>query len=179
MDPSTSEEAQMTTLADESAETLRGYYTQMVLVRAFEQRSAEMYQRAKIGGYCHLNLGEEATVVGLMAALQTRDYLFIYPEMPSGGGSFPEITFKWYVFRMLYTMPSGGGIPMTATEGCRKKLQDMAESTALLGFGTAEFGPGNDRSSFRRHSRRRTTPARCTQSCWSRTSRILRSDLCR
>lgn len=80
----------------------------------------------------------------------TRDYLYIFPEMPSGGGAFPEITFKWYVFRMLYTMPSGGGIPQTATEGCRKKLQDMAESTALLGFGTAEFGPGNDRSSFRR-----------------------------
>ena len=35
-----------------------------------------MYQRAKIGGYCHLNLGEEATVVGLMAALEPRDYLF-------------------------------------------------------------------------------------------------------
>jgi len=28
----------------------------------------EMYQRAKIGGYCHLNLGEEATVVGLWPA---------------------------------------------------------------------------------------------------------------
>jgi len=81
---------------------------------------------------------------------ETRDYLFIYPEMPSGGGTFPEINLKWYVFRMLYTMPSGGGIPQTATEGCRKKLQDMAESTALLGFGTAGFGPGNDRSSFRR-----------------------------
>jgi prepilin-type N-terminal cleavage/methylation domain-containing protein len=73
---------------------------------------------------------------------ETRDYLFIYPEMPSGGGSFPEITFKWYVFRMLYTMPSGGGIPQTATEGCRKKLEDMAESTGLLGFGTAGFSPG-------------------------------------
>jgi pyruvate dehydrogenase E1 component alpha subunit len=35
-----------------------------------------MYQQAKIGGYCHLNLGEEATVVGLMAALEPRDYLF-------------------------------------------------------------------------------------------------------
>jgi pyruvate dehydrogenase E1 component alpha subunit len=35
-----------------------------------------MYRRAKIGGYCHLNLGEEATVVGLMAALKPRDYLF-------------------------------------------------------------------------------------------------------
>ncbi len=28
-----------------------------------------MYQRAKIGGYCHLNMGEEAAVVGLMAAM--------------------------------------------------------------------------------------------------------------
>jgi pyruvate dehydrogenase E1 component alpha subunit len=60
----------------ESAQTWRDYYRQMVLIRAFELRAAEMYQRAKIGGYCHLNLGEEATVVGLMAALEPRDYLF-------------------------------------------------------------------------------------------------------
>ncbi|MBX3091183.1 MAG: pyruvate dehydrogenase (acetyl-transferring) E1 component subunit alpha [Cryobacterium sp.] len=60
----------------ESADVLRGYYEQMVLVREFELRASEMYARAKIGGYCHLNLGEEATVVGLMAALQERDYLF-------------------------------------------------------------------------------------------------------
>ena len=49
---------------------------QMALIRAFELRAAEMYTRAKIGGYCHLNLGEEATVVGLMAALRPEDYLF-------------------------------------------------------------------------------------------------------
>lgn len=61
---------------DESAQTLRDYYRQMALIRAFELGAAEMYQRAKIGGYCHLNLGEEATVVGLMAALDSRDYLF-------------------------------------------------------------------------------------------------------
>lgn len=48
----------------------------MVLVREFELRAGEMYARAKIGGYCHLNLGEEATVVGLMTALRERDYLF-------------------------------------------------------------------------------------------------------
>ncbi|MEO8814205.1 MAG: pyruvate dehydrogenase (acetyl-transferring) E1 component subunit alpha [Mycobacterium sp.] len=60
----------------EPAQTLRGYYEQMALIRAFELRAAQMYQRAKIGGYCHLNLGEEATVVGLMAALESRDYLF-------------------------------------------------------------------------------------------------------
>jgi pyruvate dehydrogenase E1 component alpha subunit len=60
----------------DTAETLRGYYEQMVLVREFELRASEMYARAKIGGYCHLNLGEEATVVGLMAALRPTDYLF-------------------------------------------------------------------------------------------------------
>ena len=60
----------------EPPEVLRDYYAQMALIRAFELRAAEMYQRAKIGGYCHLNLGEEATVVGLMAAMEERDYLF-------------------------------------------------------------------------------------------------------
>lgn len=60
----------------EDAEVLRGYYRQMMLIRVFEQRAAEMYTKAKIGGYCHLNLGEEATVVGLMAALRPTDYLF-------------------------------------------------------------------------------------------------------
>jgi pyruvate dehydrogenase E1 component alpha subunit len=60
----------------ESATTWREYYRQMALIRAFELRASEMYQRAKIGGYCHLNLGEEATDVGLMAALAPRDYLF-------------------------------------------------------------------------------------------------------
>lgn len=60
----------------ESPDVLRGYYSQMVLIRHFELRAAEMYTKARIGGYCHLNLGEEATVVGLMAALEPRDYLF-------------------------------------------------------------------------------------------------------
>ncbi len=55
---------------------LREYYRQMALIRAFELRAAEMYTRARIGGYCHLNLGEEATVVGLTAALRAEDYLF-------------------------------------------------------------------------------------------------------
>jgi pyruvate dehydrogenase E1 component alpha subunit len=69
-------DAAATPFAGEPAELLRDYYRRMQLIRRFEERAAEMYQRAKIGGYCHLNLGEEATVVGLMDALQPRDYLF-------------------------------------------------------------------------------------------------------
>jgi pyruvate dehydrogenase E1 component alpha subunit len=57
-------------------EELLGYFRMMLLVRRFEEKTAEMYQRAKIGGYCHLNLGEEATCVGLAAGMQPTDYLF-------------------------------------------------------------------------------------------------------
>src|SRR5450755_665565 len=60
----------------EAPETLITYYRMMRLIRSFEERTGEMYQRAKIGGYCHLNLGEEATVVGLMDAMAPHDYLF-------------------------------------------------------------------------------------------------------
>jgi pyruvate dehydrogenase E1 component alpha subunit len=60
----------------EEPDTLRRYYRQMFLIRRFEERCVEMYHRAKIGGYCHLNLGEEATVVGVIAGSQPRDYLF-------------------------------------------------------------------------------------------------------
>jgi pyruvate dehydrogenase E1 component alpha subunit len=63
-------------LKDESPEVLRNYYREMQLIRVFELRAGEMYTRAKIGGYCHLNLGEEPSIVGLMAGMEPRDYLF-------------------------------------------------------------------------------------------------------
>ncbi|MEH0421190.1 pyruvate dehydrogenase (acetyl-transferring) E1 component subunit alpha [Streptomyces sp. B21-083] len=72
----TARPAPASVLSDSEVEVLRGYYRQMALIRAFELRAAEMYTRAKIGGYCHLNLGEEATCVGLMDALRPTDYLF-------------------------------------------------------------------------------------------------------
>ena len=51
-------------------------YRQMFLIRRFEERSQVEYTKAKIGGYCHLNLGEEATVVGGIAALKAGDYIY-------------------------------------------------------------------------------------------------------
>jgi pyruvate dehydrogenase E1 component alpha subunit len=59
-----------------SEDQLREFYQNMVLVRRFEERAARAYTEALVGGYCHLNLGEEAAVVGLMAALKPTDYLF-------------------------------------------------------------------------------------------------------
>ncbi|MCX7790002.1 MAG: pyruvate dehydrogenase (acetyl-transferring) E1 component subunit alpha [Chloroflexaceae bacterium] len=69
-------EAAPSGLEHENVEDLKHYYYQMLLIRRFEERTSEMYVKAKIGGYCHLNLGEEATIVGLMAALKPEDYIF-------------------------------------------------------------------------------------------------------
>jgi pyruvate dehydrogenase E1 component alpha subunit len=60
----------------ENRDTLLDYYYQMLLIRRFEEKSAEMYTKARIGGYCHLNLGEEATVVGFCAGLEPTDYVY-------------------------------------------------------------------------------------------------------
>jgi pyruvate dehydrogenase E1 component alpha subunit len=63
-------------LENEDRDTLIRYYHQMLFVRHFEEKSAEMYNKARIGGYCHLNLGEEATVVGFCEGLNPDDYVY-------------------------------------------------------------------------------------------------------
>ena len=50
-------------------------YRRMVLIRRFEEKTAEMYSRGKITGFCHLYAGEEAVAVGAIAALYDKDYV--------------------------------------------------------------------------------------------------------
>jgi pyruvate dehydrogenase E1 component alpha subunit len=45
----------------------------MLDIRAFEERSAQQYQMGKIGGFCHLYIGQEAVVVGAVAAIRPDD----------------------------------------------------------------------------------------------------------
>ena len=56
-------------------ETLLTWYRQMVLIRRFEQRSSELYQLGKIGGFLHLYTGQEAIAVGSIAARQEGDHV--------------------------------------------------------------------------------------------------------
>ena len=56
--------------------TLLTLYREMLLIRRFEEKTAEMYQAAKIGGFCHLNIGEEATIVGTISTLRPTDYVY-------------------------------------------------------------------------------------------------------
>ena len=48
---------------------------QMLLIRRFEEKAAEAYALGKIGGFCHLYIGQEAVAVGSMAALRDDDYV--------------------------------------------------------------------------------------------------------
>src|SRR5260221_8943032 len=71
-----SEHTQAPIPPEEDRETLLHYYHDMLLIRRFEEKTGEMYTKAKIGGYCHLNLGEEATVVGFCKGLEPEDYVY-------------------------------------------------------------------------------------------------------
>ena len=63
-------------LSKDNKDLLLGLHREMQLIRRFEERAQEQYTKAKIGGYCHLNIGEEATVVGGITALKPNDYIF-------------------------------------------------------------------------------------------------------
>ncbi|MEO5903815.1 MAG: thiamine pyrophosphate-dependent enzyme, partial [Gemmatimonadaceae bacterium] len=47
----------------------------MLLQRRFEERSAEAYALGKIGGFCHLYIGQEAISAGTMSVLRPDDYV--------------------------------------------------------------------------------------------------------
>ena len=58
----------------DAEELLRLLY-QMILIRRFEEKCAESYSLGKIGGFCHLYIGQEAVAVGAIAALRADDYV--------------------------------------------------------------------------------------------------------
>ena len=47
----------------------------MLLIRRFEEKAGEAYSLGKIGGFCHLYIGQEAVAVGTLASLRPDDYI--------------------------------------------------------------------------------------------------------
>lgn len=62
-------------LADYDRKTLVELLRQMLLIRRFEEKSAEAYSMGKIGGFCHLYIGQEAVAVGAISAIRKDDYV--------------------------------------------------------------------------------------------------------
>ncbi|MCX6027983.1 MAG: pyruvate dehydrogenase (acetyl-transferring) E1 component subunit alpha [Chloroflexi bacterium] len=61
---------------DLSKDQLLELYRQMVLIRRFEEKSAELYAEGKIGGFLHLYTGEEAIATGACMAMRPGDHLY-------------------------------------------------------------------------------------------------------
>ena len=51
---------------------------QMMLIRRFEEKAAEMYARGRIAGFLHLYIGEEAIAVGAIAAINDDDHILTH-----------------------------------------------------------------------------------------------------
>jgi pyruvate dehydrogenase E1 component alpha subunit len=69
--------AQTTTVAPATrldAEVARRLLSDMMLIRRFEERAAELYALGKIGGFLHLYIGQEAVAAGAMSVLRRDDY---------------------------------------------------------------------------------------------------------
>lgn len=50
-------------------------YGDMLLIRQFEERAAQLYTMRLIAGFCHLYIGQEAVVVGIQSVLKPQDSL--------------------------------------------------------------------------------------------------------
>ncbi len=65
--------SQLESIKKTDKKLLRQMLYQMVLGRRFEEKCAEVYRMGKIGGFCHLYIGQEAIGVGSMMALKPSD----------------------------------------------------------------------------------------------------------
>ena len=77
-------ERQKDRLSGPDKETLIGLYRQMLLIRRFEEKAAEAYSTGKIGGFCHLYIGQEAVAVGHLSDSSSDYVLTSYREHGTG-----------------------------------------------------------------------------------------------
>lgn len=70
--------SQLTLIKNTDKALLKEMLYQMILGRIFEERCAEVYRLGKIGGFCHLYIGQEAVAVGAITAIdKERDYVIV------------------------------------------------------------------------------------------------------
>jgi len=138
---------------------------EMLRIRRFEERAAELYSLAKIRGFLHLYIGEEAVAVGVMQALTPDDGIVAtYREhgqalargLPAGslmaemfgkasgcsrghGGSmhFFDISRRFYGGYAIV----GGGLPIAVGLALADKLQQRMRVTACF-FGEGAVAEG-------------------------------------
>lgn len=56
-----------------SNDELTQFYEKMFLIRKFEEKAGQLYGAGKIGGFCHLYIGQEAVVIGILSSVKSED----------------------------------------------------------------------------------------------------------
>ncbi len=95
-------------------------FSQMLLIRRFEERAGQMYGMGLIGGFCHLYIGQEAVVVGMEMAIKDGDQVITgyrdHGHMLAAGmdpkGVMAELTGR----RSGYSHGKGGSMHMFSRE---------------------------------------------------------------
>ncbi|MBE0453973.1 pyruvate dehydrogenase (acetyl-transferring) E1 component subunit alpha [Roseovarius autotrophicus] len=137
-----------------SAEDLKKYYRDMLLIRRFEEKAGQLYGMGLIGGFCHLYIGQEAVVVGLEAAAEEgdrrittyRDHGHMLACGMDPNGVMAELTGR----EGGYSRGKGGSMHMFSTEKRFYGGHGIVGANVPLGAGLAFADKylGNDRVTF-------------------------------
>ncbi|MFU8777882.1 MAG: pyruvate dehydrogenase (acetyl-transferring) E1 component subunit alpha [Roseovarius sp.] len=137
-----------------SAENLKQYYRDMLLIRRFEEKAGQLYGMGLIGGFCHLYIGQEAVVVGLEAAAEEgdrrittyRDHGHMLACGMDANGVMAELTGR----AGGYSRGKGGSMHMFSTEKRFYGGHGIVGANVPLGAGLAFADKylGNDRVTF-------------------------------
>jgi pyruvate dehydrogenase E1 component alpha subunit len=95
-------------------------YSEMLLIRRFEEKAGQLYGMGLIGGFCHLYIGQEAVVVGMQMALKEgdqvitayRDHAHMLACGMEANGIMAELTGR----RGGYSKGKGGSMHMFSVE---------------------------------------------------------------
>ena len=137
-----------------SADELKKYYRDMLLVRRFEEKAGQLYGMGLIGGFCHLYIGQEAVVVGLEATAEEgdkrittyRDHGHMLACGMDPDGVMAELTGR----EGGYSKGKGGSMHMFSREKDFYGGHGIVGANVPLGAGLAlaDQYKGNDRVTF-------------------------------
>ena len=116
-------------------------YREMLLIRRFEEKAGQLYGMGYIGGFCHLYIGQEAVVVGMMMAIKPGDQIITayrdHGHMLASGmnpkGVMAELTGR----RHGYSKGKGGSMHMFSVEKNFFGGHGIVGTPAPLGTGIA------------------------------------------
>lgn len=122
-------------------EELLTYYSEMLLVRRFEEKAGQLYGMGLIGGFCHLYIGQEAVIVGMHADANEQDsvitsyrdhaHMLVYGMNPDG--IMAELTGR----EGGYSKGKGGSMHMFSSEAKFYGGHGIVGAQVPLGTGLA------------------------------------------